>query len=172
VNGIPKLEILDRSEAQVAARYGPLLISCWRGNGSIELIRQLQQHHYEQRRRYPDGYLSLTILEHGVPLERNQELVEYGRSVRTEFGPNIVRQAYVIPHAGVGGTMLRLMVNNAMRLVSGAHVRICQTLPEALRWFEDGPISIHDQELLEQELSTNLGLRQSTLRSSVPRGEG
>jgi hypothetical protein len=92
--------------------------------------------------------------------------------VRAEFGPSIVRQAYVIPHAGVGGTMLRLMINNVMRLVPGAHVRICQTLPESLRWFDDGPIPIRDRERLEQELATNLGLRESTMRSSVPRGDG
>jgi hypothetical protein len=50
-------------------------MSCWRDRGNMELLRQVTNHHHEQRRHYPDGYLSLTILEHGIPLERDQEMV-------------------------------------------------------------------------------------------------
>lgn len=51
-------------------------------------------------------------------------MVEFGRTARAEFGPSIVRQGYVIPHASFGGTMLRLMVGSIMRIVPGTPSRI------------------------------------------------
>lgn len=168
-NPAHELEILDDSVGRVFARYGPLFIGCWRERSTIEHLRRLRDLHHEQRRRYPEGYVTLTILEHGIPVERDREMVDFARSMRVEFAATFLRQAYVIPHAGFGGTMLRLMVNSVMRLVPSTPGRVFQILPEALAYLDEGPLPIPDRLGLERRMAVELRLRESTMRTSVRR---
>lgn len=165
------IEILARSDARVFARYHALMIGCWKGVGSLADLELMISHYHEQRRRYPEGFLAMTILEHGTPLQRDAEMVDYGRASRREFADDIVRQGYVIPHAGFGGTMLRLMINSVMLLVPNAHMRMYQTLPEVLGYLAGGRVALPERAALERELPIALGLRESSVRSSVRRSD-
>lgn len=162
----PQLELLVHAPERVFARWGVLMIGCWRGRSTVEHLRLLSTHYDEQRRRYPEGFVGLTILARGVPFEGDREMTNYGRATRKEYGSIILRHGYVIPHTGLGGTMLRLAVNSIMRLAPSTPAKVFETLHETLGWLDQGPIRIPELERLELELTAALGLRGSTVRSS------
>lgn len=162
----PQLELLEHAPERVFARWGILMIGCWRGRANIEHLRLLTSHYEEQRRRYPDGFFGLTILEHGVPFEGDREMTAYGRASRKELAPAILRSGYVIPHAGLGGTILRLTVNSIMRMSPSTPTKVFQNLHDALGWLGSGSTRIPEPERLELELAAALSLRGSTVRGT------
>lgn len=145
----------------VFARHESLTVGCWRGAGTLDDLEQLFRCYEEQHARYPEGFLAMTILEHGVVLKRDPELMERGREARKAYADWVRRQAYVIPHAGVGGTMLRLMIRGMTVVTPNSDTQVFKRFGEGLAWLgEDEGLRV--EAGLEAELAAALKLREST----------
>jgi hypothetical protein len=134
----------------------------WRGPGTLEILERQVDAQLELADRFPDGFVALASLEHGVPFERNGALNERAAEVTPQFVGKLLRQAYVIPHAGFGGTMLRMTIRALMMVSSEIETKVFARLGPGLEWLASGSVELPEVAQLERSLPEALGLRQST----------